>query len=705
MKLNIKIKSIISAGEIEKNMREYTVKVEVLDNYDKNKEVKKHMILKGLFINRGFYAIQKNDIYDANCTICRNNSDVKLLLLTDYVYIANKSKNDYLRKLKKEMKKSASKEIDLLFDEFKFNMISSIAYDITVLDKYEFLKDKKKEIIFNACKEIYEKECFLQYVTNNFSYKVNINAVFDFFDTYNYSSYEEFSSNPFSLVYYGADYMEIINYVSLLDETDELIKKHIECLIYLILKYHYEQKKNICLEKELVKIELERKIKQYRLIFSNDIVDEVLSSNEFSKPLYYEADYFYLRINYMIERSIIRKINVLNNTDYSIDCTLKNFFDSNSNLSCEQREAIKAVFNNKLLIINGSAGTGKTYTVSKIIEAIKFVSNDSKIKLLAPTAKAAVKLSSVSSLDASTIHRAIQNSSASYQIINKKIDADYIIVDEASMIDNELLYCLLDVISNKTNLIFIGDINQLLPVKAGAGFIDLINSQKVKVVKLQQIYRQANDSNILKIANDILNNNFDIERYKNFNDVDIIKAKNDNDIRKNVEKLLDNYDVDTSIMLTISKDKEKGTYMLNNIIQKAYISNISDKFNLNDIVMQIENNENKRIYNGQVGKIIKKDKKIVVKFGEKEVEYDSSNPIEIELGYALTIHKSQGSEFDNVILILDEEHEFMITKNLMYTAVTRAKKHLTIIYSNKNINACVKKEEEIRHSNIAKKLK
>lgn len=365
----------------------------------------------------------------------------------------------------------------------------------------------------------------------------------------------------------------------------------------------------------------------------------------------------------------------------------------------QQRDAIKTALKNNVMVLTGGPGTGKTTVTKGIIKALQMMELD--ITCAAPTGKAADKMSEVTGLQASTIHRLIgckgsdDERSDGSLVANKRINTDVLIVDESSMINTVLMNTLLNMVSSTVKLILIGDIDQLPCIGPGNILSDIIKSEEIPVVRLTEIYRQAKDSKIITTAHGI-NNDIKISLSNNKNDdLFFMRSEDDYEVINTIIDLMKNrlpkkYKLNpTDIqVLTPMRVGPLGTININKILQEALnpsrtiIIQGDNMFKLNDKVMQIKNNYDKEVFNGDTGTIIDIDveeKIITVKFKEKEVLYEGFEMDELMLAYAITIHKSQGSEYPICIIPMRMAHYTMLKRNLIYTAITRCKNLCVLI--------------------------
>lgn len=438
----------------------------------------------------------------------------------------------------------------------------------------------------------------------------------------------------------------------------------------------------------------------------NDIIRVSIDMNNI-KELIIEKDHsVYLPLYYASEIGVGRKVKMLlekkpRKFKYDIEACISELEEKNKiEYAPRQKEAISAIEDTNLLVITGGPGTGKTTIIKGIIEIYKKNFPGSKIVLAAPTGRAAKRMEEATKLTAKTIHRQLEfRPSSDGKIVCERnehnpIEADLIIIDESSMVDLLLFSTFLKAVEPSTMLIMVGDIDQLPSVGAGSVLKDLIESNKVPVVRLNEIFRQADTSKIIINAANINNGKTDLEYGDDFVFIREENASNIPAIIKRcyMEELARTRDINEIQVLTPFRRKtENGVEQLNKTLQEAINKKDEKKPELNyryttfrkyDKVMQYKNNYEKEIYNGDVG-LIKhinvKDGEMVVVIDGEEVTFFKDELDELQLAYATTIHKSQGSEYDTVIVPLTKQHRVMLQRNLIYTAVTRAKKKVILI--------------------------
>ena len=437
-----------------------------------------------------------------------------------------------------------------------------------------------------------------------------------------------------------------------------------------------------------------------------------------------EKSYVYSKSLYKAEKSVAMAIAKKIKDTYEFDIEI------NEDLriySKEQKEAIKSAFCNMLLVITGGPGTGKTTIINAITTILE--KNNLSYALAAPTGRAAKRMQEATDSEANTIHRLVgirpDMPIAEYNEENP-IDKDYIIVDEMSMVDIFLMKSLLDAISENTALILVGDSDQLPSVGPGNVLSDILNSN-AKSIRLKKIFRQAGKSNIIVNAHRINEGNYPILNQPN-KDFFFINTSA-NDFNKMLLQLIENrlpnfYKLDPIKdieVLALSRKTAWGVDAINKSIQEALnkeklFLKINDRiFKLHDKVMQVRNNYDLRaqnhvtnddgVYNGDIGIItdIDTDEEILeVQFDDgKIVKYKKEDIKDLDLSYAITVHKSQGSEFKCVIIPMMQVAPMLLTRNLFYTGVTRAKDLVILLGDKRYIKKMVDNNRaNVRNSNL-----
>ena len=474
------------------------------------------------------------------------------------------------------------------------------------------------------------------------------------------------------------------------------------------------------------------------LLLSSDIVID----NSFEDANIY-LDYLYVSESYIASKLAKMALNDDFKILFDIEKEIKEAIKSLSiKLSKIQIDAIKSCFEENISIITGGPGTGKTTIINTISKV--YLDNGYNISLCAPTGRAAKRIEETTGIEAKTIHRMLGYIPSSYDDIghfeyneDNPLDTDVIIIDEMSMVDVVLFEKLLRGMKDNTRLVIVGDVDQLPSVGAGNVLRDLINSKKIKYTKLVDIFRQSESSNIIVNAHKINNGKEPILNEKN-SDFFFLKTETPaitrNVVVDLISKRLPNaygYDFSKDIqILTQSRKGICGVFELNRLLQdilnpKTETTDellVGNKlFRVNDKVMQTKNNynlsffdsdgeENFGVYNGDMGHIIfidKSSKKLTVEMDDNRViDYTLEDLDNLELAYAITIHKSQGSEFKSVIIPMFDGYRLLQTRNLLYTAITRAKENIVLVGDKNVMNNMIRNNTiNSRYSNLENRIK
>lgn len=388
-----------------------------------------------------------------------------------------------------------------------------------------------------------------------------------------------------------------------------------------------------------------------------------------------------------------------------------------------QLEAIKSAVSSKVMVLTGGPGTGKTTTTLGIIQAYKMAGCE--IVLAAPTGRAAKRMSEATGMEAKTIHRLLEyKPPEGYQKNEEKpLEGDVLIVDECSMIDIMLMFHLLKAVPDHMTLIMVGDTDQLPSVGAGNVLKDMISSGRIPVVRLTRIFRQAQGSRIIMNAHRInKGQNIDMRGGKESDFFFAAKETNEEVVDILVKYCTENlpayYHVNALTDIQVLTPMQRGicgAVNLNQVLQEAmnpsaiFLRRGGTQFRLHDKVMQIRNDYDKEVFNGDIGMIQKVDmeeRELTVDFEGREVVYDVSELDELTLAYATTIHKSQGSEYPIVVMPFTMSHYVMLQRNLLYTGVTRAKKILVLIGEKKAVYYAIQNETTTaRNTKLAERLR
>lgn len=432
------------------------------------------------------------------------------------------------------------------------------------------------------------------------------------------------------------------------------------------------------------------------------------------------------------EMSLARRLRELNEQSWFLAkdlLPLLSEFERSNNLTLheDQKKAVILAAEHQCAVITGGPGTGKTTIIKALLFVMQRRIRDLRVGLAAPTGRAAKRMSESTGFAAQTIHRLLGYSPMNGYEYNAEntLPQDLLIIDESSMLDLRLAQHLLDAVRRGGRIIFVGDVNQLPSVGAGSVLKDIIQSETVPVARLSQIYRQSEGSYIALNAKAILNGQYrELNLSNQTDDFFFIGHKNpklnvtvrQNDIRAGIIKCLTRllakgYDLKRDIqILCPMRDGALGVKSLNALLQKEFnptgelvYEGAERIFRVGDKIMQIKNNYNKDVFNGDQGVILGLGEKgaLMVDFEGREVEYKKNELDELSLAYAITVHKAQGSEAKAAIVVLSCSHFMMLSRSIFYTAVTRAKNMCVLIGEISAIQTAIKNNKvHFRNTNL-----
>ena len=393
-------------------------------------------------------------------------------------------------------------------------------------------------------------------------------------------------------------------------------------------------------------------------------------------------------------------------------------------LAEKQKEAIRRAAVEKVLVITGGPGTGKTTLVKSILRIME--KKGQRIVLASPTGRAAKRLSEVTGREAKTIHRLLEYKPKEGQFARNEenpLAADLVIVDETSMVDVLLMNHLLKAVPLPATLILVGDVDQLPSVGPGNVLKDVINSGAVTVITLTEIFRQARQSMIVVNAHRVNRGEFPLLKNERGRDFYFIEKENPEDALQTVKELCAQriprgfgfHPVNDIQVFSPLRKGSAGVERLNTELQALLnprgleVVRGGRLYRLGDKVMQIKNNYEKEVFNGDIGRITRIDleeQEIQVQFEDRRVTYDHSDLDELVPAYAISVHKAQGSEYPAVVLPLLKQHFVMLQRNLLYTAITRAKKLLVIVGDKKALAMAVRNARpQERYTSLQRRLR
>ena len=453
---------------------------------------------------------------------------------------------------------------------------------------------------------------------------------------------------------------------------------------------------------------------------SEKVVADAYNSLLVDERIVIKDDRLYLWEMYEAETLIARRLRLLAHEDKikykNLDTKIKEIETHYGIVyTDEQLDAIKLAITRKVTIITGGPGTGKTTILKGILDLYKVLSSSDKIRLneqialLAPTGRASKRMSEVTNFEASTIHRFLKwNKDTNRFQINEynKSSVSFVIIDEASMIDTMLLANLLKGLKSSCHIIFVGDANQLPSVAAGDVLNDMIESKELPVYALKNWHRQGTDSKIIPFAHKINEGILDRELLNSGSDLEFIPCK-DNEIIEVIGNVCKDYNsYDLQVLAPIYKNRN-GIYAINDHLQKLWNPKSPSKkeiegnesiYREKDKVIQLSNMKDESVFNGDIGIIdrikLLGNKELYIDYDGNLVKYTKSMLQNFTLGYAISIHKSQGSEFDTVLIPFTFDYRKMLYRKLIYTGVTRCKKKLILVGDINALEQAIRNNQE-----------
>ncbi|MBF0120577.1 MAG: ATP-dependent RecD-like DNA helicase [Desulfobacterales bacterium] len=465
---------------------------------------------------------------------------------------------------------------------------------------------------------------------------------------------------------------------------------------------------------EMLEVEKELVINAITVAYSErKIIIERISKEEGEDKAVYLTQFHVCELGISNKLKILRDVSShipKVNSNEAIEFVQKTI---NIALAKKQIEAIKSILEKRTPhIITGGPGVGKTTIINVLIKI--FLRYELNILLAAPTGRAAKRMNETSGHTAKTIHRLLEYSmqSGGFSKNDKSpLNCDVLIIDESSMIDTVLMYHLLKAVLPGTILILVGDMDQLPSVGSGNVLKDIINSKVFPVIELNEIFRQAKESRIIVASHQIRRGfipKFEADVPKN--DLFFIEKEDPEQVLKIIielvkERIPKKFGFDSVSDIQVLTPMNKGTVgaiNLNMSLQENLnpnevgITRGARNFRINDKVMQIKNNYDKEVFNGDIGKIIwinSEDQKVFISFDERQVIYDYSDLDEVVLAYAVSVHKSQGSEYPAIVIPILTQHYMLLQRNLIYTAITRGKKLVVIVGTKKALAIAIKNDK------------
>lgn len=562
-----------------------------------------------------------------------------------------------------------------------------------------------------------------------YDFNISVNLINKIHKAYGIKAKEVISANPYKLIddIWGVGFKKADTIAKKLGFRSDSYRRIRAGIIYTLQEAGNEGHTFLPEDEIIEKATKLLAILQENLIYSLDHACQ-------EKIIIKEDDRLYLPKFYYAEKSVaemlIERINYQNKSPVSfngisIDTWIQNYSKKTGWQGDEKQiAAVKTAIENKIVLITGGPGTGKTTTLQVIVSFFREL--NVPIALTAPTGRAAQRMGTLAGINAQTIHRLLEynmqkKGSPFTRNAENPIPAEILICDETSMIDIILMKNLLSAIRSEAIVILVGDNNQLPSVGAGNVLSDMIKCKKMPHIKLTTIFRQAAKSRIVTAAHDIIQGV--TPAFKN------IRTENcffitEEDSDKSLETIIDlvskrlpaSYNINPVTDIQILSPMHNGTLgtkSINRELQKRL--NPSDKsityketiFSIGDKVMQIRNNYESGVFNGDIGVVsnLYEETGLVVNFGQKNITYERKDLDELTHAYCISIHKSQGCEFNTVIIPVSTKHYIMLQRNLIYTALTRARNICILIGSLKALSLAVKNNKAFqRYSSLSLRL-
>ncbi len=605
-----------------------------------------------------------------------------------------------------------------LVERFGKDTLKVIDKQPHLLESIEGLGEKKREILVESWQEqktLKELFVFLQGFGISRAYAKKI------LKTYGNHAIQKIKENPYSLAkeVHGMGFRlvdAIAKTMNIKPESPERIRAGIDFVLYEL-----SNEGQVCYPVELFVKKAEEALsvrcdliqEQIGKLFQEGQIELQSQNNTlhiWSKKLFLsEAGIAHELLRIKTALSPLREVNIDKAIIWSEEKLRLQFAEL-------QELAVRIALQEKVSIITGGPGTGKS-TITKAICRI-FEKLTDKILLVAPTGRAAKRLAEITHKHASTIHRTLKfeftKGRFKYDRDNP-LNCDLIIIDESSMIDTYLMYHLLRAIPSSAKLLLIGDVHQLPSIGPGSVLKDIIDSKAIPTTYLNAIFRQAKGSHIVRNAHRINEGKMPYTDPAEKSDFHFVEAKEPEDVRRTILDLVTKkipaehqFDPKKDIQVLVPMRKGIcGIELLNRDLQQALTPGSSGgHLRVGDKVMQLRNNYSKDVYNGDIGYVLKiEGEELTVQMDEREVVYEFSELDELTLAYAVSIHKYQGSECPCVVLPVHTTHFKLLTKNLLYTGVTRGKKLVYLVGTKKAIAIAVHNEEVMqRYTGLKQQL-
>lgn len=615
------------------------------------------------------------------------------------------------------------KTATLIVNKFKSETLRILDKDISRLTEISGIGPSKLEKIKDSW---IDKRASQYIITEILGFDLTYNMALKIFSTYKMDAANVLKDNAYQVINDIKGFtFEMADKIALSLGKEKDDPERILSGVLYVIKRDEARTGNTCIDSS----QLLNESTSLLSIKLEDVRDVIEFSSSVVKKHEIDNGVFYQFLdNDKYEKSIAQNLaKIINNkTNHGVEEDLiDKYFDENDfPYTKEQMLAVKNVVTSKVGIITGGPGVGKTTVLKSILDQILIKYNRKDIiNLASPTGKAAQRMSETTENEAKTIHRLLEYDpefGGFRKNESEKINAKFIIIDEASMIDLWLFYSLVSAIDHTTTLIIIGDVDQLPSVGSGSILRDLIDSKKINVSKLNITKRQGEGSSIILNAHRVNNGKFFSDNKKD-GDFYFIKTQSDNQTLDKIIEMINvnipnkfGYKTEGEIQILTPMHKGiLGTQNLNSVFQKVFNKDAllsNNKIVFGDVtyfegdkIIQTKNNYEKLVFNGDAGTIISiNGNYIIIDFNGEEVEFKKNDLTDIMHFYGGTIHKSQGSEYEVVIIPITSAYMPLLDRTLLYTGITRGKKLVIVIGSAQNINRAIANENSKNRKTLLK---
>jgi exodeoxyribonuclease V alpha subunit len=720
MELTVEVKRITYRN----NETKYTIfsgltTISKVDRNGKNRKVRSKETFKGTF-----YSLFENDTIVVTGTWRENVAYGKEFLVETYVKTLPQDQKGIEKLLCRSVRGVGEKKVQAITESLGVSALSAIMKDKTVLNAIPSLSVKDREKIYEFVTENIAYEELLTFMRiHNLDYTVAMRI----YKKYQADSVRKIMDNPYALALDETLSFHQVDKIALNLGCQPTSRDRLHAALLTYLKEDVVNNGNMFTYKEDILAHFNDYLQANSAIEDNcftpkDII-KMLDTLYREDRLVYSHDesqqtVVYLSNNIYIENQIADLLAQIIKASPRIIYPKKevekalDWYERGSRvtLAKAQKRGIIEALSNKVSIITGGPGTGKTQTISAIIACMKYLSPLAEIHLCSPTGRASKRMAEMCGQSASTIHRLLRINEGDEASYESDFEGDLIIIDEASMIDAYLFYRTLKSLSTDMRILIIGDSNQLPSVGPGRILHDLIESRLITTTKLTEIFRQSKDSTIIQNAYRILQdedaNGMEFSNDKN-GDCFFFETKSPLDTQDMILRIIDRLmkgkrlRIEDIQVLSPIKDGLLGTESLNQQIQARFggtgdfVEYNNKQYFVKDKVMHIKNNYTLQVYNGEVGTIkcipAASGKALTVEYPDKDVDYEFYELEELDLSFATTVHKSQGSEYPVVIIPVHNLLLHALSKTILYTACTRAKSIVIFVGSKEAMSKGMRK--------------